>query len=305
MRTCTCSHRAGCRSTCSGTRLAGEFAARSAAEGWQVVSAVQGTEADWARSRSEDLSARDGVGVLLIVDYADRWSRTTATWLLANSLLARPGSKVRVLMLARTADGLSALSEALRENQAAPSVQFLDELPARSEQRAAMFSAARDGFAACFGISEAGGIEPPVPLDHADMGLTLAVHMAALTVVDARANGVRPPASLTGLTIYLLDRERLHWERLAGDAAYELNQDERPISTSPEMMARVVFAAALTGAQSRELGQMALRLAGLGQDPDAERDPAAHDYPLADAAGVERMLGNLSVMLRGVGRWPS
>ena len=50
-----------------------------------------------------------------------------------------------------------------------------------------------------------------------EFGLTLAVHMAALAMVDALATGQRPPRNMADLTMYLLNREQLRWARLYGD----------------------------------------------------------------------------------------
>ncbi|CAM5624574.1 hypothetical protein SVIOM74S_04162 [Streptomyces violarus] len=80
------------------------------------------------------------------------------------------------------------------------------------------------------------------------MGLTLTVHMAALVAVDASAQGCRPPQTPEGLTLYLLDREHLHWARLYGDGTHELTPGQRTHHTPPASMERAVFTAALTGA---------------------------------------------------------
>jgi hypothetical protein len=56
------------------------------------------------------------------------------------------------------------------------------------------------------------------------------------------------PIGMAGLTIYLLDREHLHWARLYGDGAHELQSADRRYLTPPEVMNQAVFAAALTGA---------------------------------------------------------
>lgn len=66
------------------------------------------------------------------------------------------------------------------------------------------------------------------------MGLTLAVHVAALVAVDTYVTGgaVRPPpGDIEGLTIYLLDREHLHWARLSASG-------EHHFRTTPAVMNR-------------------------------------------------------------------
>ena len=74
-----------------------------------------------------------------------------------------------------------------------------------------MFFAARDSFARHYQIDDHNGIHSPDRLEAPDMGLTLAIHMAALVAVDAYVEGVRPPTDMAGLTIYLLDREHANW----------------------------------------------------------------------------------------------
>ena len=86
------------------SRLASQFAAESAQAGWKVAAAFQGRDADWPEPGSQDLRPEAAAGLLVIVDYADRWDLTNLTWLFKNTLLHRPGVATRVLMVARTAD---------------------------------------------------------------------------------------------------------------------------------------------------------------------------------------------------------
>jgi hypothetical protein len=81
------------------TRLIAELAAESVAAGWRVVSAFHGPDADAIEPGSQDLGLADRVGVLLVVEYADRW-------LLKNALLHRAGVPTLFLLLSRTAAGL-------------------------------------------------------------------------------------------------------------------------------------------------------------------------------------------------------
>ncbi|MGK5629789.1 hypothetical protein, partial [Streptomyces sp. URMC 123] len=301
------------------TRLADRFAQESAADGWQVVTAVHGPGTVLPPPGSQDLGAdgeRPGAGTLLVVDYADRWPLSHLLWLFSNALLHRPDGRARVLLLARGDDLWPAVRAALANHQAGTSAQFLPPLPGPDHAhggpadedadqdaphdgpayegagpdhaprgapspRAEMFTVARDGFAARYGIPSA-GIPAPGPLDGPDFGLTLALHMAALVAVDARASGRRPPSGLAGLTGYLLDREHLHWARLHGDAGHEIDPSGRTFTTPPDAMNRTVFAAALTGplapAEGRHIvGGLDLRL-------PAERVLADHAvcYPPAD-----------------------
>ncbi|WP_442809645.1 lipid II flippase MurJ, partial [Streptomyces sp. SR27] len=209
------------------TRLAARFADSTQDEGWRVVAATNGPGSVQPPPGSHDLSVEGRDGVLLVVDYADRWPLTHLTWLFSNALLHRAGVRARVLLLARTADAWPAVRASVSNLQAGTSSMVLEDLPDGNE----MYEAARDAFAVRYGVPAAPGPPPPY-------GLTLALHMAALVSVDAQAHGRRPPADLAGLTVYLLDREHLHWGTLfaRGDGRY---------ATPPQAMNRAVFAAAL------------------------------------------------------------
>ena len=82
--------------------------------------------------------------------------------------------------------------------------------------------------------------------------------MAALVAVDARATGQRLPPDIAGLTMYLLDREQLHWARLYGDSTAAAEAAERPYRTPPEVMNQAVFTAALTGTVTPDIGAVLL-----------------------------------------------
>jgi len=245
------------------TRLAARLADESAAAGWRVVAAFHGPDADRPEPGSQDVRLADAGGLLLIIDYADRWLLQNLTWLLKNSLLHQQGVPTRILMLARTQDGWPAVCGMLDRYQAGTSVLFLPSLADGSGERETMFRVARDSFAAIYGLADAFGLEPPVSLDDPEFGLTLAVHMAALVGVDARANGTRPPAGVAALTAYLLNREMLHWSRLyAGDVA-GTSGGAGQFRTPPHVMNRAVFAASLIGAVPGTVGAEVLTSLGL------------------------------------------
>lgn len=235
------------------TRLADQFATESAVAGWKVVAASHGADADRPEPGSQDLRLQGATGLLVVVDYADRWLLTNLTWLFKNALLHQTGVVTRVLMLARTTDAWPSIRGILDAYQASTSSQPLSALAEDSDERAGMFATALDSFAGVYQLPDASGILPPGPLDEPEFALTLTVHMAALVAVDARAANRRPPAGAAGLTVYLLDREQLHWARL-----YE----NGPVSgrcgdgyqTPPEVMNQAVFAAAITGTVAPTVG---------------------------------------------------
>jgi hypothetical protein len=129
------------------TRLADQFAAESAAAGWKVVTAWHGPDADPIEPGSQDLRPGGAAGVLMLVDYADRWRLANLTWLLKNALLHQSGVRTRILMLGRTANAWPAVRAVLDSHQAGPSTHPLEPLPPQTEERDTMFAAARDSFA--------------------------------------------------------------------------------------------------------------------------------------------------------------
>ena len=71
------------------TRLAAQFAAECKGIGWKVIVAFHGPDADRIISGGQDMSLDGAAGLLVVVDYADRWRVTSLTWLFKNSLLQR------------------------------------------------------------------------------------------------------------------------------------------------------------------------------------------------------------------------
>ncbi|MGW2204783.1 tetratricopeptide repeat protein [Streptomyces sp. NPDC001774] len=277
------------------TRLAAEFAARSRAAGWKVVAAFHGPDADPIREGTQRLGPAGHTGLLVVVDYADRWQVSALTWLLKNNLLHRTGVATRVLMVARTADAWPAVKGLLDEHQAGTSGHLLAPLDGAAEgpggaagERGAMFEAARDSFARIYGRPSSGRVPAPDSLAGPDFGLTLAVHMAALVAVDGHGSGGDPPPDMARLTTYLLNREHLHWARLyggsegGGDGAPG-SRSPRPFRTPPETMTRLVFTAGLTGALPRAGGLAVLERLGASA-PAQSLDDHAFCYPAADDA---------------------
>jgi tetratricopeptide (TPR) repeat protein len=263
------------------TRLAAQFAAEAAEAGWKVVAAFHGPDADQPEPGSQDLRLHAAAGLLMIVDYADRWLLTNLTWLFKNAMLHQAGVPTRVLLIARTADAWPRVRAMLDGYQPDTSSQFLPGLAPESGERAEMFITSRDSFAVIYQLSGTLGIDPPGPLDGPGFGLTLAVHMAALVAVDARATGKRPPRDLAGLTVYLLDREQLHWARLYGDGAHT-DETAAAYQTPPGAMYQVVFAAALTGTVPRSAALTLLHGFRLGSDTDRAVADHSACYPADD-----------------------
>ncbi|GLW59525.1 hypothetical protein [Kitasatospora phosalacinea] len=272
------------------TRLAARLARERAAEGWKVVTATEGPGSVLPPPGSQDLRTDGAPGLLLLVDYADRWPLSHLTWLLSNALLHDPAVPARVLMIARDTGPWPAVRAALADHRAGTSAQELAALGDGEDpagRRAQMFTAARDGFAARYGTAPPGRLTAPPWLDGPEFGLTLAVHMAALVAVDAHLTGRRSPTDAAGLTLYLLDREHLHWARRHGDGTHRLagrGTREPPWTTPPEVMNRVVFTAALTGPLPPPTGAQALDRLDLGLPAHRLLADHASCYPPADPA---------------------
>ncbi|MEV0636534.1 hypothetical protein AB0I77_16525 [Streptomyces sp. NPDC050619] len=112
------------------TRLAQEPARDRAAAGWRVVTATEGPGGVLPPPGSQDLRTAGSAGLLLLVDYADRWPLASLTWLFSNALLHRTDIPVRVLMLGRTADLWPALRASPANSQVSASSQALPPLDA-------------------------------------------------------------------------------------------------------------------------------------------------------------------------------
>ncbi|MFE3205842.1 tetratricopeptide repeat protein [Embleya sp. NPDC059237] len=259
------------------TRLAARFAAatRTGGGGWEVVQArhaADPTPAD-ASSGLGDPAA----GVLVVVDYAERWPVDDLLTLLAHS--AAQERRVRVLLVARPA-GLwwQTLAHRLDRLDLDTDVLPLASLTRDpSADSAALFAAARDRFAAALDVPDPQRVPAPAALgDPRRFGQVLAVHMAAVAAVDAHrtrtATDLDAPGRISG---YLLDRERDHWRTLHANGR---------IGVPAETLARTVYTAALTGALPYDAGHAALTAIGActGDTTDRALTDHAVAYPPAD-----------------------
>ncbi|MEY2230549.1 tetratricopeptide repeat protein [Streptomyces sp. BF23-19] len=266
------------------TRLADELAEQSIAEGWKVVHARHGAGSVHPPPGSQDLRLRFARGLLVVVDYADRWPASHLTWFLSNALLHQ-SVPTRVLMLARSLRPWDPVQAALATPPIRAGTSVTALLPvsatAGSAERTHMFTVARDCFGARYAVppAELAAIEPPRSLAHSDFGLVLALHMAALVAVDAHCRKIVPPEGLADLSAYLLGRERLHWSGLCESGVLGFR-------TPVDVMARTVFGAALAGPLPRREGKAILGVLDLEGHPDRLLDDHAVCYPAQDARNV-------------------
>ncbi|MFJ6722473.1 tetratricopeptide repeat protein [Streptomyces sp. NPDC091259] len=235
------------------TRLAAELARRTHdSGGWKVWQALRTGRAPAGPGRPSRSAL--GRNALVVVDYAERWFAPELTSLL-EALAARRGSRLRVLLIARSAGWWSPMLDDVR-GQGYVSAEF--HLKALQDgdvdSRRLAFAAARGRFAEALGLAreDAETIAEPENLDHEAYGLTLTVHMAALVAVYTRIHGGEPPRDPGALSRYLLDRERSLWSKLeqrggSGRAA------------TLEVMTQAVYTATLTRPRRREAALTALR----------------------------------------------
>ncbi|SCF32868.1 tetratricopeptide repeat protein [Micromonospora chaiyaphumensis] len=237
------------------TRLAAHVAEACAATGWTVWRVLH--EPVFSGGYRMDLPA--GGGLLVVVDYADRWPVAHLQSLLTHlkSMNLSTGLTVRVLLLARSTTGWwPALRNRLRSDHQVDATT--QPLPPLGDQvnREMLFQQARARFAAALDV--AGADQLPLPTNLADEAFrqVLSIHMAALVAVDAHLRNTAAPTHPHALSSYLLERERDHWYKLH-------NRPAEPRKTPPEVMGRAVYLATLTAAVPRATAIDLLHRVGL------------------------------------------
>ncbi|MGW7460115.1 tetratricopeptide repeat protein [Streptomyces sp. NPDC054797] len=273
------------------TRLADHFAARSVRQGWKTIVVRHGGTVLPESAGSHDARAGHLRGLLVLVDYADRWPLRDLAWLFANSMFdggPRGGDQgarvpVRVLLMARTPHAWPAVKSMIGARADASECE-LAPLAAEPGDRERMFTTARTEFAELYGRPDAASAPSAVSLADPAFGLTLTVHMAALVAVDAHVHGRTAPRDPAGMSAYLLEREHENWRRLYENGAAGLD-----FRTPPDDMASVAFVATLTGASTWEAAATALERAGVADGPGAQRSllrDHARVYPPLDPRTV-------------------
>ncbi|WP_412538660.1 tetratricopeptide repeat protein [Longispora sp. K20-0274] len=192
-----------------------------------------------------------GKGLLVLVDYADRWPHSQLVRLLRDPTLST-GAPTRVLLLGRSVQWWSAVRGELTAVRAEADERALGPLAGTVPARDDLFRTAWKRFADLLGAGPLTPPQAPATLREASYDTVLTVHMAAL--VAAYAGGAAPDRP-EALAAYLLDREQMSWRQLYDAGA--------PFLTPPRVMSRAVFAATLTGALSHVAGRAALRGTGL------------------------------------------
>ena len=254
------------------TRLAAQFGLSSARAGWTVAIALHRSEVASAGGSDQSLLVR-APGLVIVVDYADRWPLADLMTLVRQHRDAAR-DRLRILLLGRPAGSwwqgvthqLAKLD--IFDADAVP----LTELPDDPDVRTGMYASARDSFAGIFELASPAQIPVPANLTDHLFALTLTVHMRALVDVDAVVRGV-DPTSIGGpaqLSSYLLDREHDYWR-----SAHDLGRG--PVGTAPQTLGRAVYVATLTGAAEQPAARAALGRAGVAGTSRA-RDTVLADH---------------------------
>jgi tetratricopeptide (TPR) repeat protein len=232
------------------TRLVTQFAAEARRARWRVAAAQYTGDSSGCSpgdGSSDDRSSdgpgagqadgvTDAAGLLVLVDYAERWPAEDLLSLADDPVVAG-GGPVRLLLVARSASWWASVRHEFTERGFRSGHLRLGPLAADVTDRGGLFDEARDRFAAVLGVSGADQVPRPANLGEEAFGLVLAVHMAALAAVDAHARGQQAPADPVAVSAYLLDREFAYWQRLCSAGR---------VRTRPMTMSRTVFTATLT-----------------------------------------------------------
>ncbi|MEU4446289.1 hypothetical protein AB0K14_04195 [Actinosynnema sp. NPDC050801] len=183
------------------TRLANAFATVAHASGWAVAEAVAQRTTTPAAPRTTRPDK-----VLVVADYAERWSPTSLVEMIRALPADFPGSTVRVLLLARSTAVWPQLTADLdRVPTDLPDPVELGDLTA-PDDRVQAFTDAAEAFARALGAPAA--TAPDLSDDAYGSALTL--HMAALAAVCAQRDD-DPRPTLANLSTYLLHHERRFW----------------------------------------------------------------------------------------------
>jgi tetratricopeptide (TPR) repeat protein len=278
------------------TRLTTRFAELSTQAGWAVAEAIHASQLGYPVEGEQHIAT--DTGLLIVVDYGERWPTTDLLGLVAQHRLAArrggtagPATRLRVLVLARPAgQWWQSVIDAL-DRFADPEV-YTDKMGLRElaqtrtnpeqahTEREEVFAAARDRFAKALGVVDAAAVRPPRDIDAPSYGRVLTVHMAALAAVHAHASGARPPTDRHGLAAYLLRRERQEWQAI---------HVRDPNFTEPAVMAQAVYTATLTRPLRPEEGRTVLGRVEVATTVETQmkilRDHAVC-YPPADPTTV-------------------
>ena len=224
-------------------------------------------------------------GLLLVVDYAERWPIEDIFSLLCQHQV-ETSAPVRVLLLARSAgEWWQSLTYQLSKRAIIDvSDWILAPLAEEPTDRWNVYARARDEFARFLVLAGPEAIAAP-NLEGAQFDLVLALHMKALVDVDAAIRGSEPPSSVeqSALSSYLLNRERDIWRAAFADS-------KGVIATSDLAMSRTVYLATLMQSATYDEAVQILVDAGIKDATSAPPAQVIADhailYPPTDETAV-------------------
>ena len=257
------------------TRLASSFAREMSATGWTAVSATHRRHLGVSPSGGTEVATEaSGTGLLVVIDYAERWPATDLHAVL-NAHLGL-GGPLRVLLLSRDLRGWwrtpceALLDHGVEQVDDVALLPLAEGLAGEGSDAESAFWEAATAFADRLGLEDPPGVS--LPRNVSELGRhTLTLHMAALASVDAVTQGSDPPAGPAALSAYLLHRERRGWA--------ELSEAGRIASTA-RRIGHASLVAALTQALPYEQGIRVVRATGIAES-DAEADEVLDDHQVA------------------------
>lgn len=223
------------------TRLAMHLAREWAEEGWITLQAYP--HIDFSSINAARISSTEtALGLLVVVDYAERWEITNLLSLLRH-VAGSEKIPVRIVMLSRPAGTWwqTFLYQVERNLDISVEITALQPLAESPEERVRLFEEARDIFGQILEMPDPTYLRPPLDIKtNSSYGQVLTIHMAALASVLAFVEADYPPRDPAELSAFLLARERSHWLALH-------TRREDPIRTPPDAMRQAVYTATLTG----------------------------------------------------------
>src|ERR1035437_4662484 len=253
------------------TRLAAQFGGASTRAGWSVVAARHRSEV--VAGDADQQLAVFRTGLLIIVDYAERWPLEDLIRLLQQHQ-AVAAAPIRVLLIARSGGGWwqSLVYQLTKFGIADAGEWELAPLAEHLPDRQAIYLAARDRFASVLGVAVPTTTAGP-KLDSPQVAMVIGLHMKTLVDVDAASRGLKPPTGQdqAGLSSYLLAREYDYWQAAC-------HNSEGPVRTRELAMARVVYTATLTRASSHDDAVVALTRAKINEATTEPVDQVLEDH---------------------------
>ncbi|BDT87326.1 tetratricopeptide repeat protein [Nocardia cyriacigeorgica] len=267
------------------TRVVEQLRRDAERHGWLTVQAVHTLE---YVDESATVAMGERRALLMVVDDAHRWPAAHLEAVVVNLRALgkkHPEFTARLLLVARTpAPWWPVLAARLRQLAVEESAVGLAPLGLRVN-RTEIFDSAFMAFRQAL-YAPPPQVHPPDPARYrADLDLAgtqfdsvLAVHMAALVAVHARANQTELPAGPASMAVYLLDNEYAEWSR---------RYDTGELRTRPQEMRRLVYLAALTRGLARKHARRVLIITHLADNESQAEvllDDHARCYPDASTS---------------------